>query len=137
MLKKSSFFEMKIFAIVLLFAFLPCFVLAFDNGGGQLDSALEKRAIAIFKLVHCLVCAGNSIYESDSEFARDLRSVIRAEIKKGKTDNEVLSYLISIYGDRITYSPRISKKTIVLWVVPLIVILFSLFFLLRPLISRN
>jgi len=84
----------------------------------------EIRARNISKNTRCLVCQNQSIDESNAPLAKDLRVLIRDQIKKNKTDEEIYKYLSERYGDFILLNPPFKLSTIILWIFP-----FILFFL--------
>ncbi len=88
--------------------------------------AEETRAINIFKEVRCLVCQGQTIHESNSEIAEDLKTLIREKINEGKSDKEIKGFLVEKYGDWILMTPPIKKLTYVLWFAPFIIMSIGL-----------
>ena len=93
------------------------------------DPKQELRARNISKNVRCLVCQNQSIDESSSPLAKDLRIIIRNKITEGSTDIEVYKFLTDRYGDFILLNPPFKKSTILLWVIPFIFFLFGIFIL--------
>ena len=79
----------------------------------------------IFKNLRCLVCQGQSVGDSNSEFAQTIKLVVRDQIKEGKTEKEIYEYLKVRYGDWILYDPEFSKNTYFLWFLPLLIFLFG------------
>ncbi len=87
------------------------------------DPALEKRARNLSAGVRCMVCQNQSIDDSDADLARDLRLLVRERLVKGDTDDEVLDYLVSRYGEFVLLKPRLEARTMLLWSFPLLVLL--------------
>jgi len=87
----------------------------------------ELRARNISKKIRCMVCQNQSIDESNSPLARDLRLLIRSKIKEGKKDKEIYNFLTDRYGDFILLNPPIKLGTILLWFLPVVFIFFGLF----------
>ncbi|WP_439273306.1 cytochrome c-type biogenesis protein [Pseudochrobactrum sp. HB0163] len=87
------------------------------------DPALEKRARHLSAGVRCMVCQNQSIDDSDADLARDLRLLVRERLVKGDTDDEVLDYLVSRYGEFVLLKPRFEARTILLWSFPVLVLL--------------
>jgi len=87
------------------------------------NPALEKRARALSAELRCVVCQNQSIDDSDAALAKDLRVLIRSRITAGDTDQEVLDYVTSRYGDFVLLRPPVTGATAVLWIGP---ILFAL-----------
>ena len=77
---------------------------------------------AIVQEVRCLVCQNQSIAESNAELAKDLRVEISNQIKEGKTEQEIKGFLLNRYGDFVLYQPSFNKKTLFLWLSPLILL---------------
>lgn len=99
------------------------------------DEVVEQRMLAIAEEVRCLVCQNESLAGSRADLAQDLRREIRALIKQGKTDQEVLDFLVSRYGDFVRYRPPVKPVTWLLWAGPFVLMLAALagllFFLRR------
>lgn len=72
----------------------------------------------IFKNIRCLICQGQSVADSNSEFAQTIKLVVRDQIKDGKSEKEIYNFLIEKYGDWIVYKPPLNKKNILLWFFP-------------------
>ena len=72
----------------------------------------------IFKNLRCLVCQGQSVAESNTDFAQTLKMVVKDQIKKGKSENEIYSFLTEKYGEWIVYKPNMNKFNFLLWTLP-------------------
>jgi cytochrome c-type biogenesis protein CcmH len=90
------------------------------------DPAQESRARALSAEIRCLVCQNQSIDNSDASLARDLRLLVREQIKAGKTDQGIRDFLVARYGDFVLLKPPIKASTWLLWFGPLIVLVFGL-----------
>ena len=95
-------------------------VLATDPHEIMVDKTLEKRARAINKELRCVVCQNQSIDDSDAPLAKDLRMLVRANLIEGKTDQEVIDYVVSRYGDFVLLKPPVKGATIPLWLGPIL-----------------
>jgi len=84
------------------------------------DPALEQRARDISAKLRCLVCQNQSIDDSDAELARDLRVIVRERIVDGDTNEEVMNFVVSRYGEFVLLQPRMSVRNMLLWGTPLI-----------------
>jgi cytochrome c-type biogenesis protein CcmH len=82
------------------------------------DPALEGRARTLSRELRCMVCQNQSIDDSDAPLARDLRLLVRERLKAGDSDNQVVDFLVSRYGEFVLLRPRFEWNTIVLWLVP-------------------
>lgn len=90
------------------------------------DPAQEGRARALMDIIRCLVCAGQSIADSDAEMAGDMRSLIRTRIAAGETPDQIRDWLIARYGNEITYDPPLEPVTWPLWAAPALLLVFGL-----------
>ncbi|MBI5109519.1 MAG: cytochrome c-type biogenesis protein CcmH [Rhodocyclales bacterium] len=79
------------------------------------DVEIEKRMVAISEELRCLVCQNESLSGSHAELAQDLRREIRAMIAAGKTDQEILDFMVDRYGDFVRYRPPMKPTTWLLW----------------------
>ena len=86
------------------------------------DSKLENRARNLSKGIRCLVCQNQSIDDSDSELAKDLRKIIRIKIVEGKKDKEINDFLVEKYGNFILMKPPFYSETFLLWSSPFIIV---------------
>jgi cytochrome c-type biogenesis protein CcmH len=92
--------------------------LAVDPSEMLRDPAQEARAEAVGRQLRCPVCKTESIEESDADFTRDLRKVVREQIAQGKTDRQVLDFMHDRYGDFILLRPPFKPYTWALWLAP-------------------
>jgi len=79
----------------------------------------------ISKNLRCLICQGQSVYDSQSDFALSMKILIKNKIKEGKSEKQIYDYLKSQYGEWIVYDPEFNKKNLVLWIFPLILFTFG------------
>ena len=86
----------------------------------------ENRARDLSKGIRCLVCQNQSIDDSDSDLAKDLRKIIRKKIIQGETDNEITQYLVDKYGNFILMKPPLYQDTYILWISPLLLMLVGI-----------
>ena len=86
----------------------------------------ENRARDLSKGIRCLVCQNQSIDDSDSDLAKDLRRIIRKKIIQGDTDNEITQYLVDKYGNFILMKPPLYQDTYILWISPLLLMLVGI-----------
>lgn len=97
---------------------------------GLEDPELEQKAQELFKEIRCLVCISQPISESDTELARDLRGLIRQELKNDKNPQKIKDFLVSRYGSQILLSPPVDKSTYMLWLAPLIFLIIGVMILI-------
>lgn len=91
------------------------------------DQDMEKRAANLFEIIKCPICSGESLSESQSQLAYDMRKIIRKKISDGATNKEIISELKSSYGDSIIITPPVKSSTYILWCIPLITLLIGCF----------
>jgi len=87
------------------------------------DPALEARARTLSAELRCMVCQNQSIDLSDAELAHDLRVLVRERLVAGDTDEEVLDYVVSRYGEFVLLKPRFSTRNALLWGTPVLLLL--------------
>ena len=91
------------------------------------DPAKERQAKALMETIRCLICAGQSVADSDADMAADMRALIRQRIDKGEAPESIRSWLVERYGKWVSYDPPPSTITSPLWVLPIIFLLIGLF----------
>ena len=79
----------------------------------------------ITKNLRCLVCQGQSVYDSDSEFANSLKILVDKKLNEGLSEDQIYSYFKSKYGEWILYDPELNKNTYFLWLLPLLIFLIG------------
>ncbi|WP_214473269.1 cytochrome c-type biogenesis protein [Mesorhizobium sp. dw_380] len=87
------------------------------------DPALEARARALSEGLRCMVCQNQSIDESDADLARDLRILVRQRLVAGDTDQQVMDYVVSRYGEFVLLKPRFDLRNALLWGTPVLLLL--------------
>ena len=117
---------MRLIKYILLISF---FILSFQklSIANNISSEVDK----ISKNLRCLICQGQSVYDSQSDFALSMKILIQNKIDEGKNDEQIYEYLKAKYGEWIVYDPEINKNTILLWVLPLILFVFGGILILR------
>ena len=104
--------------LMLVLLLTPMHAFAVNPDEVLADPALEQRARALSAELRCMVCQNQSIDDSNAELARDLRVVVRERLVDGDTDEQVLDYVVSRYGEFVLLKPRLSVRTIALWGAP-------------------
>ncbi len=87
----------------------------------------------IFKNLRCLICQGQSIYDSQSDFSESMKLVVREKLSLGMTEQEVYIFLKDKYGTWILYDPQFEKNTFFLWLIPLFLFIFGGILIVRKL----
>ena len=77
----------------------------------------------ILKNIRCLICQGQSVYDSESEFASSIKLIVDRKINKGLKEKQIYQFLREKYGDWIIYDPQLNKNTYILWLLPLLLFL--------------
>ena len=114
----------KIKLILYIFGFTLIFL-------NNLNADNSKQVDKISKNLRCIICQGQSVYDSQSDFALSMKILIYKKIDEGKNETEIYEFLKNKYGDWIVYDPEISKNTALLWVIPLILFIFGGILIMR------
>ena len=104
----------KIFTIILILF-----------NANPLKADQDKLQNDITKNLRCLICQGQSVYDSVSEFAISLKLVVKNKINEGLSEDQIYNFLTEKYGDWILYDPKLNKNTYFLWFLPLLIFLFG------------
>ena len=86
------------------------------------DPAQEAQAKALMEQIRCLVCQGQSIADSDADLAGDMRALVRGRIQAGERPDAIRRWLLTRYGDYVSYDPPWSWTTAPLWLAPLLLL---------------
>ena len=116
-----------------IFFFLIITILSANTSYANLKN---ERVDKISKNLRCLICQGQSIYDSQSDFALSVRDLISKKIDEGEKDDNIYKYLKLKYGDWIVYEPELNKNTILLWLLPLILFIFGGLLIFRKVIIK-
>ncbi len=114
------------YLLMLLICILPTFSYAGEARDMADDPVLEKRMVGLAENLRCLVCQNESLASSRSDLAKDLRQEVRDQMKKGMTDQEIIDYLVSRYGDFVLFDPPMKSYTLLLWYGPFALLLIGL-----------
>src|SRR5215211_466035 len=101
------------------------------------DPVIEQRLANLSKELRCLQCQNQTLADSPAGLAADLRREIRAQMKAGKSDKEIIAFLTQRYGDFILYKPRVTFTTYLLWFGPFVLLLAGLYLLFRYIKQRR
>ena len=121
-------------ALFVFMAIAPMPALAVNPDEVLKDPVLEERARDLSAQLRCMVCQNQSIDDSNAELAKDLRVLVRERITAGDSDEQVMNYLVSRYGEFVLLKPRLSAQTIALWATPAVLFViggFTVYGLLR------
>ena len=101
------------------------------------DPELEKRVMTMSEELRCLVCQNETIAASQADLAVDLRREIRDQMRAGRNDKEIITFLTARYGDYVLYRPRVTPTTYLLWFGPFVLMVGGLGLLYRYLKQRR
>jgi|UniRef100_UPI004048EE34 cytochrome c-type biogenesis protein CcmH len=107
---------LKIFIILFLFMNFS------QLHSNETNNVLKNK---ILKNIRCLICQGQSVYDSESDFASSIKLIVDRKINEGLKEEHVYEFLREKYGDWIVYDPQLNKKTYILWLLPLLLFLFG------------
>ena len=110
---------MKIFKIFIILFLATSFS---ELKSDEANKILKNK---ILKNVRCLICQGQSVYDSESEFASSIKLIVEKKINEGLKEEQIYEFLREKYGDWIIYDPQLNKNTYILWLLPLLLFLFG------------
>ncbi len=124
---------------ILAFLLLGCLPLLAHSSTEptMLDPVSQKRLVDLSAQLRCLVCQNQSIAESNAELAVDLRNQINEQIKLGRSDKEIVDFMVTRYGDFVLYRPPFKATTALLWIGPIALLLLAVLVFYRTLVSRR
>ena len=117
----------KIFFLLLLFNF------SFAQG----ETINDKLQIKITKNLRCLICQGQSVYDSDSDFANSMKILVDKKLEEGLSENQIYDFFKEKYGEWILYDPTLNKNTYILWLLPILIFLLGGAIILKKLRFKN
>ena len=89
----------------------------------SLNAEENEKKNKITKNLRCLICQGQSVYDSDSEFANSLKIVVDKKLQEGFSEDQIYEYFKTKYGEWILYDPGLNKNTYILWLLPILIFL--------------
>ena len=103
---------------ILKIAIIALLLMGFSNlKSNEKSDELKNK---ILKNIRCLICQGQSVYDSESEFSSSIKLIVEKKINDGLEEKEIYFYLREKYGDWIIYDPKLNKNTYILWFLPLL-----------------
>ena len=120
----------------LLNFFLTVFFVFFFTvaSGSEKKSELKSK---ISKNIRCLICQGQSVYDSQSDFAVSIKLIIEQKLEEGLNEEEIYEFLKDLYGQWIVYDPEFNKNTLILWVLPILLFLAGGAIIIKKLKFKN
>ncbi len=119
---------MKIFKITLI-------ILLIIPNLSFADNQIERNKIT--KNLRCLICQGQSVYDSDSDFANSMKILVDKKLEEGLSENEIYDFFKEKYGEWILYDPSLNKNTYILWLLPILIFLFGGAIIFKKLKFKN
>ena len=123
--------------VLLLLVSLSAPITAKEAAPAAADPVLEKRVMTLAEELRCLVCQNQTLAESNAPLAEDLRNQVREKMRQGKSDAEVVDFLVERYGDFVLYRPPLKATTLLLWFGPLLLLATGFAVLLRRVRRRR
>ena len=122
---------MKILKIfILLFLVISFSELRSD----EINNVLKNK---ILKNIRCLICQGQSVYDSESEFASSIKLIVDRKINEGLKEKQIYQFLREKYGEWVIFDPQLNKNTYVLWLLPLLLFLFGGAIIYKKIVSNK
>lgn len=133
---------MRHLVLILMLVLLPLPAMAVLPDEILKDPVLEERARKLSSELRCMVCQNQSIDASDAELARDLRILVRERLTAGDSDEAVIDYVVSRYGEFVLLNPRFSARNAALWFIPALLLIggaagFIVYLRSRPKVSAT
>ncbi len=100
------------------------------------DSDLDKRVTSLAQELRCLVCQNQTLADSNAPLAVDLRNQVREQLAAGKSEQDVIDFMVARYGDFVLYRPPLKASTVLLWVGPFLFLVLGLGLLIRRVTRR-
>ena len=121
-MKLQNFFKFLLFIVVLTFSYTS---FSKDN----MNDRFKKLTLEL----RCMTCQNQSVYDSDSDYAKDIKKVVEDKFKEGFNEKEIKDFLTERYGEYILFRPYFNSKNLILWLFPFILVIASMFVFLRNL----
>ena len=99
------------------------------------DYQLERNKI--IKNLRCLICQGQSVYDSDSDFANSMKILVDKKLEEGLSENQIYDFFKEKYGEWILYDPSLNKNTYILWLLPILIFLLGGAIIFKKLKFKN
>lgn len=129
-LRDAAVLGAVLLALVLIPAAPPAWATSFEPRSFR-NEVDERRYKALTEELRCLVCQNQNIAASDADLAKDLRDRVYSMIDTGRSDREIVDFMVQRYGDFVLYRPPLNLNTVLLWAGPFVLGLLALFMLLR------
>ena len=105
-----------------------------ESKSNDVNDVLKNK---ILKNIRCLICQGQSVYDSESEFASSIKLIVDRKINEGLKEKQIYQFLREKYGDWVIFDPQLNKNTYVLWLLPLLLFLVGGVLMRKKLMFTN
>ena len=122
---------MKILKIFIILFLTTSF---FELKSDEANNILKNK---ILKNIRCLICQGQSVYDSESEFASSIKLIVDRKINEGLEEKQIYQFLREKYGDWVIFDPKLNVNTYILWLLPLLLFLFGGAIIYKKIISNK
>jgi len=117
MIKLQNFFK------ILFFLFIAYSSYASEN----IDLKVKKLTIEL----RCMTCQNQSVYDSNSEYSKDIKILVKEKLKEGLSEKEIKDFLSERYGEYILFKPYFNSKNLLLWLFPFVLVIVSMVVLIK------
>jgi len=121
-MKLQIFFKLLFFLIFLIFSYC-------SYASENIDDKVKRLTLEL----RCMTCQNQSVYDSDSDYAKDIKKLVEEKFKQGLSEKEIKDVLTERYGEYILFRPYFNSKNLILWLFPFILVIASMFVFLRNL----
>ena len=122
---------MKILKILIILFLVTSF---YELKSDETNDILKNK---ILKNIRCLICQGQSVYDSESEFASSIKLIVDRKINEGLKERQIYQFLREKYGDWVIFDPKLNKNTYVLWLLPLLLFLLGGAIIYKKIVSNK
>ncbi len=129
--------RLALLLLIVAIALSPLVLFAVDAVPTEKDALAASRAVKLSEKLRCLVCQNQTIADSNAELAQDLRRQIHEQIAAGRSDDEIVDYMVARYGDFVLYQPPVKATTALLWAGPALLLILGFIGLARILRARR
>jgi cytochrome c-type biogenesis protein CcmH len=119
---------------------LKIFIILFLSIGSshlKSDEKNDEFKSKILKNIRCLICQGQSVYDSESDFAFSIKLIVDRKINEGLKEDQIYEFLRDKYGEWVIYDPQLNEKTYILWLLPLLLFSFGGVIIIKKIIFKN
>ena len=122
-MKKSEYFFKLIFFLLIFF------ISSLSYSDENIDIKIKKLTLEL----RCMTCQNQSVYDSDSDYAKDIKILVEEKFKEGFNEREIKDFLVKRYGEYILFKPYFNSKNLLLWLFPFILLISSVFIFIKKL----